>query len=390
MASVSFKNIAKVFDDGSRAVSDFNLEINDGELMVLVGPSGCGKSTLLRMLAGLEAVSEGELCIDDQSVNDLTPQQRNIAMVFQNYALYPHMTVRRNLEFPLRMMKRSKGEMGRRVAEVAQLLGLTSLLERRPKQLSGGQRQRVAMGRAMVREPRVFLLDEPLSNLDAKLRLQIRSEIATLQRRMQTTTLYVTHDQVEAMTLGDRVAVINRGRLQQVAAPQLLYERPANLFVAGFIGSPGMNVFRTALAEDENQRPALQWGEQRLPLNAQQITALAGCQGQPLFAGLRPEAIRHPDAGGVVTTISARVESVEALGHEFLVYFRAAVSALDTDRFYETGEDAARPAMVARLARRPQADAGDSIALGLVLDELCFFDARGMAIELPAGSGGNP
>ena len=242
MASVEFKNVSKRFGLGMLALQHIDLKLNDGEFLVLVGPSGCGKSTILRLLAGLEHVSKGKILINDEVVNGLSPQKRNVAMVFQNYALYPHMSVRENLEFPLRMMKLPEDEITRRAQTVAELLHLAEMMEQRPGQLSGGQRQRVAMGRAIVREPRVFLMDEPLSNLDAKLRVQIRSEIAALQKRLNITTLYVTHDQVEAMTLGQRVAVMNNGRLQQVDTPRALYERPMNVFVARFIGNPGMNV----------------------------------------------------------------------------------------------------------------------------------------------------
>jgi multiple sugar transport system ATP-binding protein len=375
MAAVRFDHISKVFDDGTQAVTDFNLDINDGELVVLVGPSGCGKSTLLRMLAGLETVSEGELLIDDQVINTLTPQQRNIAMVFQNYALYPHMSVRRNLEFPLSMMQLDKQEIQTRVNDVAELLGLTALLERKPKQLSGGQRQRVAMGRAIVRRPQVFLMDEPLSNLDAKLRLQLRSEIAALQRRMQTTMLYVTHDQVEAMTLGDRVAVLNQGQLQQVAEPQVLYEHPANIFVAGFIGNPGMNIFKTELVQNEAKQLALQWGENKLvlPFRENKVQTLQHHIGKPLFAGLRPEAIHT--AGNVESDaiIHAEIESIEALGHEYLLYFRSDVNAIATDHDHNT----TRSTMVARLAYRPPAGIGETIELGLNLKQLYLFHGEG-------------
>jgi len=377
MSRVSFKNISKIFDDGTNAVSDFNLDIDDGELVVLVGPSGCGKSTLLRMLAGLETVSSGELLIDDEVVNALSPQQRNIAMVFQNYALYPHMSVQRNLAFPLKMMGLSKNDIATKVAEVAELLGLTALLERKPKQLSGGQRQRVAMGRAIVRDPKVFLMDEPLSNLDAKLRLQIRSEIAALQRRMATTTLYVTHDQIEAMTLGDRVAVIERGELQQVAPPQQLYERPANIFVAGFIGNPGMNVFETRLLVQDHGL-AIEWGDQQLalPLNQERLALLRHHIGQPLLAGLRPEAFR---ASGLGCEIMVELESVEALGHEFLLYFHSAVTALTSDKTMP--EEAAKsPPMVARVAQRPTAKRGEPMRLAVALAELYFFDLDGQAL----------
>src|SRR5881397_1822055 len=241
MAEVAFDRVSKIYPDGTRAVNDVSLDIKDGEFLVLVGPSGCGKTTALRMVAGLEEISDGELFIGDRVVNQLTPKERDVAMVFQNYALYPHLSVYENIAFGLRLRKESKDEVHRRVSWAAKMLDLTPYLDRKPKQLSGGQRQRVAMGRAIVRHPQVFLMDEPLSNLDAKLRVQMRADIAKLQHDLGTTTIYVTHDQVEAMTMGDRVAVMRKGELQQVASPQELYDRPVNLFVAGFIGSPSMN-----------------------------------------------------------------------------------------------------------------------------------------------------
>jgi ABC-type sugar transport system ATPase subunit len=381
MSRISFRNIGKRFDDGTRAVSDFNLEIDDGEFVVLVGPSGCGKSTLLRIMAGLEASTEGEIYIDDKPVNRQSPQQRNVAMVFQNYALYPHMTVRRNLEFPLRMMKRPKANIRDRVESTAQLLGLDQLLERKPGQLSGGQRQRVAMGRAIVREPSVFLMDEPLSNLDAKLRVQIRTEIAAMQRRIRTTTLYVTHDQVEAMTMGDRVAVINRGCLQQVAEPQTLYRHPANIFVAGFIGNPGMNVFETELLATEGEGYVIKWGEQLIPLmyGSEIGIDLRQYLGKRLYAGLRPEAFCYAAESAIC--IPAEIESVEALGHEFLVYFRSGAAALDTDFFGAGGDAPARFQIVARLSGLNNLRAGDKIDLGLLPEQIALFDEYGTTIK---------
>lgn len=382
MATVTFKNVNKVFENGTCAVSEFNLDIYDGELMALVGPSGCGKSTLLRMLAGLESVSEGELLIDDQIVNALTPQQRNIAMVFQNYALYPHMSVRQNVEFPLKMMKLNKQDVETRVNQVAELLGLTDLLNRKPKQLSGGQRQRVAMGRAIVRQPKIFLMDEPLSNLDAKLRLQIRSEISALQRRIQTTMLYVTHDQVEAMTLGDRVAVINQGRLQQVAEPQILYEQPANIFVAGFIGNPGMNIFKTELVNTGEGELAIRWGKHNLLLPGEigQKQNLQQLVGKTIYAGLRPEAICQVNVSDVDATIKAEVMSVEALGHEYLLYFKSDLAAVETDQFPVEGSDVARQSIVARLSEKVTAGVGEVLELGLVLKQIYIFNDDGVAL----------
>jgi ABC-type sugar transport system ATPase subunit len=366
MASVTYQHISKRFDDGTVALVDFDLHVDDGELMVLVGPSGCGKSTALRLLAGLESATTGEVRIDDQVVNGLTPQQRNIAMVFQNYALYPHMSVRRNLAFPLRMLKLPKAEVARRIAWAAELLQLTDLLERMPRQLSGGQRQRVAMGRAIVREPRVFLMDEPLSNLDARLRVQIRTDIAALQQRLAITTLYVTHDQVEAMTLGDRVAVMHTGRLQQVDIPQALYARPANTFVAGFIGSPGMNVFASRLQRRDGKL-AFEFAGHWLPVPAEAKAGLEHLQAhldQPIYIGVRPEAVT------LVNTDDAQVSlpllATEALGHEQLLYF--AVSE-------ETGAN-----LIVRVQGTSAVNVGERLALRLEPRELYVFDARGGAV----------
>ena len=300
VASVAFEQVGKVYANGTLALADFSLEVADGELLALVGPSGCGKSTVLRLLAGLEAPSAGVIRIGGRDVSALPPRERNVAMVFQDYALYPHLRVRENLDFPLRMRGLSKAERASRVARVAELLALGALLERWPRQLSGGERQRVAMGRALVREPAAFLLDEPLSNLDAKLRVQVRAEIAELRRRTATTMLYVTHDQVEALTLGDRVAVLERGRLQQLATPHELYRRPANRFVAGFIGSPPMNFLPARL--------------------------LPGARASgDLTAGVRPEGVSLVEADAP-DALAARVETVEVLGHETLVHVRLAAA----------------------------------------------------------------
>jgi len=366
MASLTYKNINKTFDDGTEALHDFDLHIDDGELMVLVGPSGCGKSTALRLLAGLEQPSGGDLVIDNTVVNGVTPQKRNIAMVFQNYALYPHMSVRRNLEFPLRMKKLAADEMARRTQRTAELLQLSELMERMPGQLSGGQRQRVAMGRAIVREPQVFLMDEPLSNLDAKLRVQIRTEIATLQQRLNITTLYVTHDQVEAMTLGERVAVMDAGRLQQVDTPQVLYERPANIFVAQFIGSPGMNVFTSRLQWHESGlvfELAGQWLD--VPGDGKvSPETLQAYVNQPVFVGIRPEGIEPcaNDQADVVFTLNA----VEALGHEQLLYFDVS--------------QAAGSNIVVRVPGTSPPAIGDQIPLQMDFRKLYFFSQEGTAI----------
>jgi multiple sugar transport system ATP-binding protein len=322
VASVEFKNITKQFEDGTVALKIFNLRIEDGELVVLVGASGCGKSTALRLLAGLETASEGDILINNKVVNQDTPQQRNIAMVFQNYALYPHMTVRSNLEFPLKMSHTPTEQIVSMVEDIADLLGLSDLLERKPAQLSGGQRQRVAMGRALVRDPSVFLLDEPLSNLDAKLRAQIRADIAQIQKRLKKTTLYVTHDQVEAMTLGDRVAVMADGELQQIGTPEQLYNHPNNVFVAQFIGSPGMNILRSRITEMGSDQFAVQLGGAQItlkPSNQLTVESLSDHADQKVLIGIRPEAFSTTSFEGSVC-INLKVKAVEYLGHETLVY----------------------------------------------------------------------
>jgi multiple sugar transport system ATP-binding protein len=325
MARVAFERVEKVYPGGVRALAAVTLAVVDGELVVVVGPSGCGKSTLLRLVAGLETVTAGTIRIDDRVVNDLRPQERNVAMVFQDYALYPHLSARGNLEFPLRMRHLSHEEREQRVAWAAGLLDIGALLDRLPKQLSGGQRQRVAMGRALVREPAVFLLDEPLSNLDARLRVQVRADLKALQARTRTTMLYVTHDQVEAMTLGDRVAVLDAGRLQQIAPPRDLYERPVNRFVAGFIGNPPMNVFPARLVADDG-RLRLDVGGQKVAIAPAGVPAerLRAAVGAPLAAGVRPEAVRvDAEAARVATAdgaLRARVAHVENLGHETLAH----------------------------------------------------------------------
>jgi len=368
MANVEYRQVGKTYPNGACALDNFNLRVEDGEMMVLVGPSGCGKSTALRLLAGLDAVSRGELLIGGNCVNERPPQQRDIAMVFQNYALYPHMTVRGNLEFPLRMMKLRAAERRRRVEKSAEMLSLTELLERRPGQLSGGQRQRVAMGRALVRQPQAFLMDEPLSNLDARLRTQIRAEIASLQRRLKVTTLYVTHDQVEAMTLGDRITLLNEGRLQQTGPPQAVYSRPANTFVATFLGNPGMNIV-SARMNREVAGLQLAGGAWKIPLEPllRRKPQLAQHLDQPLLAGLRPEAFspRLAPATGVI------IESVESLGYERLVYFTPV----------STAPDAQQERLVARLSGPQSESAGQRIELGFDSEQLHFFSAQGEVIQ---------
>jgi multiple sugar transport system ATP-binding protein len=319
MATVIFDHVWKRYGDVV-AVDDFNLEVQDEEFLVLVGPSGCGKTTALRMVAGLEEISEGTLKIGDRIVNDLAPKDRDVAMVFQSYALYPHMSVRDNLAFGLKLRKIPRAEIDKRVAEAARMTELTNLLDRKPKQLSGGQRQRVALGRAIVREPAVFLMDEPLSNLDAKLRVQTRAEIARLHQRLRTTIIYVTHDQVEAMTMGDRIAVMNAGLLQQVGPPQQLYEKPANKFVAGFIGSPAMNFVNVSLQRD-NGKTALVAPELELPL-PDRLKGAAEASGGQLTAGFRPEHFEIGDGTTPGAKLRATIDVVEFLGNEELLHLR--------------------------------------------------------------------
>jgi len=377
MASVAFEHVEKTYAGGTRAVVDFTLRIEDGELLVLVGPSGCGKSTLLRVLAGLEGASGGVLRIGDRVVNDLSPQERNVAMVFQDYALYPFMSVRRNLEFPLKMRRLSREDIGRRVDWAAGLLDIAGVLDRLPKQLSGGQRQRVAMGRALVREPAVFLLDEPLSNLDAKLRVQVRAEIGDLQRRTATTMMYVTHDQVEAMTLGHRVAVLDHGRLQQVAPPRQLYERPANTFVASFIGSPPMNLFPTRATVDGHGRGSIALGDYAIPMGAR--CALAELVRErpdaPLTAGIRPEALHRIANEAAVDAVRGTVEHVEYLGHETVAYVRVKDAA---------GAPGVR--LTARIEGTQRLAQGHPLALQVDPGQIHVFDESGARVNDDAGA----
>jgi multiple sugar transport system ATP-binding protein len=326
MASITFDQVGKIYPGGTRAITDVNLDISDGEFLVLVGPSGCGKSTLLRMIAGLEEITEGHLKIGERVVNDVTPKDRDIAMVFQNYALYPHMSVYDNMAFGLKLRKMAKDEIKRRVSEAARVLEITEYLDRKPKALSGGQRQRVAMGRAIVREPSAFLMDEPLSNLDAKLRVQMRSEIGMLQQRLGTTTVYVTHDQVEAMTMGDRVAVIRKGRLQQVDTPRNLYDNPDNLFVAGFIGSPSMN-FVYGKVEGAGDDLYISFAGDRVKIDPTVVAnrkSLADYAGKEVVIGIRPEAFELVAAvpnADPNQTINITVGLVEQLGSEAFIHF---------------------------------------------------------------------
>ena len=368
MASIVYERVDKIYPGGTQAIFDFSLAVGDGERMALVGPSGCGKSTLLRLLAGLDDATRGQLRIGGEVVNDLPPQRRNVAMVFQDYALYPHMTVRANLEFPLKMRNRPRAEIVRQVAWAAELLGLGELLDRLPRQLSGGQRQRVAMGRALVRQPTVFLMDEPLSNLDARLRVQIRAELSELLERLGATTLYVTHDQAEAMTLGDRVAVLDRGRLQQVAPPQELYERPANTFVAGFIGNPPMNLFPARLIAAAAGGLGLRLGEQTLPLELSPAVAdrWRTWLDTSLTAGIRPEHLRLAEdhEEGLQTTVS----DAEYLGHETLLHVRV------------DGQDPPGAVLVARLSGIRPFHKGETVRLSLEPARLHGFGPDGAAL----------
>jgi len=375
MAGITFQGVTKQFGDGTVAVDDLNLKISDGEFMILVGPSGCGKTTALRMVAGLEHPTSGEILIGDRIVNDLDPVDRDTAMVFQNYALYPHMTVRENIGFPLRMQSVPRVERKQRVERAAELLGIGELLERRPGALSGGQRQRVAMGRAIIRHPTTFLMDEPLSNLDAKLRVQMRAELVKLHQRLGVTTLYVTHDQTEAMTLGERVTVLKRGVIQQVDTPSMLYNQPANVFVATFIGSPAMNFVRGRLASG-----GVEFGSYRLELPDRLLTGLRRTDGEVLL-GLRPEHFFDPRLGSTApdrSQLPVTVELTEQLGSETLLYFRA--DGLEAERSSE-GEVELGGALVARLDPRTRAAPGERLVLGIDGERAHLFDpATGNAL----------
>src|SRR3954466_12890744 len=330
MADVIFNKVEKVYDNDVHAVHDLSLEIRDGEFVVLVGPSGCGKTTALRMVAGLEEITDGRISIGERVVNDLTPKERDIAMVFQNYALYPHLSVADNIGFGLRLRHTPKEVVEERVAWAANFLDLAPYLQRRPKELSGGQRQRVAMGRAIVRRPQVFLMDEPLSNLDAKLRVQMRADISKLQRNLGVTTIYVTHDQVEAMTMGDRVAVMSLGRLQQIDTPQRLYDEPANLFVAGFIGTPPMNLLEGIL-HAQNGAVTVSVAGQTLPLTDQALSrypAARGQEGRPVILGVRSDDVHVMGARPDLPTLPAHLELLEALGSETMAYYRVEARAV--------------------------------------------------------------
>lgn len=359
MASVTIKNLTKRYGNVP-AVRDFNLAIQDGECVVFVGPSGCGKTTTLRMIAGLEDVQEGEIHIGDRLVNDLDPKDRNISMVFQNYALYPHMNVFRNMAFGLKLRRVPKAEIEKRVRKVAAILGLETLLDRKPKQLSGGQMQRVALGRAIVRDPEVFLFDEPLSNLDAKLRIQMRNELAKLHHRLSTTMIYVTHDQVEAMTLGDRIVVMKDGLIQQVGTPLEVYEHPANLFVAGFVGSPSMNFIEGSLVSEED-RLFFRHRDMSLKVPPSMADKLIDHLKEPITLGIRPDhvSVSKEEAGKGAETFSSKAELVEVLGSETLVTTTVAGSTL-----------------IAKSLKVKDVTFGDSIVLHFDIEGIHFFSGE--------------
>ena len=388
MSRVQFDGVWKRYPDGTEAVKDLSLDVEDGEFVILVGPSGCGKSTALRTVAGLEEISEGKMIIGDRVVNNLTPKERDIAMVFQSYALYPHMTVGDNMGFALKLAKVDKSEIQKRVKEAADILDLTEYLHRKPKALSGGQRQRVAMGRAIVRNPQAFLMDEPLSNLDAKLRVQMRAQIAQLQDRLGVTTIYVTHDQVEAMTMGDRVAVLKRGELMQVDAPQHLYDNPDNLFVAGFIGSPAMNIAEADIGRDNGQI-TVTIGSVTLPVSDTAIdrySKVPDYVGKRIAVGMRPEHFFRPD-GSVPDSARFPIEVglVEALGAEVLVHYKSDASPVitedtreaidDPDAFEELQRSAeGGQQFTARFDPSEMPDTGEKIDVSFNTDYLHFFD----------------
>ncbi|RKD32735.1 ABC transporter ATP-binding protein [Thermohalobacter berrensis] len=362
MAGLTFKNIWKIYPGDVTAVEDFNLEIEDKEFIVLVGPSGCGKSTTLRMVAGLEEISKGELYIGDKLVNDVAPKDRDIAMVFQNYALYPHMSVYDNMAFGLKLRKVPKDEIDRKVKEAAKILGIEQLLDRKPKALSGGQRQRVALGRAIVREPKVFLMDEPLSNLDAKLRVQTRTEIIKLHKKLQTTFIYVTHDQTEAMTMGDRIVVMKDGRIQQAATPQEVYEKPANVFVGGFIGSPQMNFINVKVVGESIEDCHLKFGDTKvkLPEGKAKIVKEKGYFGKEVILGIRPEDIHSEKVfieSSKDSVVNAYVDVTEMMGSETYLY-------LDIE-----GNN-----VIARVDARTKVNPGDKIELAFDKNRMHLFD----------------
>jgi multiple sugar transport system ATP-binding protein len=391
LAEIKLEHITKRYPDGFEAVKDFNLDIADGEFMILVGPSGCGKSTALRMIAGLEDITDGELRIADEVVNQRAPKDRDIAMVFQNYALYPHMTVRENMGFALKLAKTPQEEINSKVEEAAKILDLEQHLDRKPANLSGGQRQRVAMGRAIVRDPKAFLMDEPLSNLDAKLRVQMRAEVSRIQHRLGTTTVYVTHDQTEAMTLGDRVAVMRAGVLQQVDTPKELYDNPVNLFVAGFIGSPAMNFFAATVEGDRLKLPFAE-----VPLSGPLREAVPSGGGE-LIAGVRPEHFYDPaiESGASGCTFEVPIELVESMGSEVYAHFSIGSGGPQSDELAELAADsgaadvpsAGEGIAVARLDPTTRARTGERMQLGMHPQSIHLFDPRSGRNLALGGSG---
>jgi multiple sugar transport system ATP-binding protein len=400
MAGVSFDQVSKVYPDGTRAVDEVSLDIEDGEFMVLVGPSGCGKTTALRMVAGLEEISEGQIRIGERVVNHVPARDRDIAMVFQSYALYPHLSVYENIAFGLRLHKVPKDEVDKRVREAARILDLEPFLKRKPRALSGGQRQRVAMGRAIVRQPQAFLMDEPLSNLDAKLRVHMRAEVSRLQRDLGTTTIYVTHDQVEAMTMGDRVAVMRKGEIQQVETPQELYDRPVNLFVGGFIGSPAMNMLEATIERADGSLAAVA-GSQRITLGQETLSArpaLEHYEGRPIVLGIRPEDLDDASLVGDApedNRLRGQVELREALGAEIMVHFSVDAEPALTEDVRELAQDAGTAEatvqqsekdgrgtlMVGRFSPRSRVREGEELEVAVDTRSLHFFDAEtGLAV----------
>jgi multiple sugar transport system ATP-binding protein len=394
MAKLVLDRLNKVYDNGFHAVHDLSLDVDDGEFLVLVGPSGCGKSTALRMIAGLESITSGTLMIGDRVVNDVHPKDRDIAMVFQNYALYPHMTVAENIAFALKLRRTPRAEIDERVQDAARMLELEEYLDRKPGQLSGGQRQRVAMGRAIVRRPSAFLMDEPLSNLDAKLRVQMRADIARLQRQLEVTTIYVTHDQVEAMTMGDRVAVLRRGLLQQVDAPQVLYDTPANLFVAAFIGSPAMNLLEATVVEGTGGDLGVVIGDRQVRLPEEVVAAHPGLKsrvGHDIAVGLRPENLNdlvdrpgHPEDQQLVGIVELR----EALGSDLMVHFSVPGRRVVTEDVKEADDaasevdhstDAGTAPLVARFTPHSRVRPAETVPIAVDVDHLHFFDLTSRA-----------
>jgi multiple sugar transport system ATP-binding protein len=387
MAEIVLAHVSKSYPDGATAVKDLSITIADGEFIILVGPSGCGKSTTLNMIAGLEDISSGELQIGGVRVNEKAPKDRDIAMVFQSYALYPHMTVRQNIAFPLTLAKMKKAEIAEKVEDTAKILDLTDFLDRKPAQLSGGQRQRVAMGRAIVRKPKAFLMDEPLSNLDAKLRVQMRGEIARLQSRLGTTTIYVTHDQTEAMTLGDRVVVLRAGIAQQIGTPEELYERPANIFVAGFIGSPSMNFFPATLTDVGVRLP---FGEVTLTQEVHDVIATHPTP-KNVIVGVRPEHLEDAallDGYARIRALSfeVRVDMIESLGADKYVYFTTSGSGAQSEQLAELAADsgAGENEFVARVSTESKAAKGQTIQLAFDTSKPVIFDAdSGVNLTIP-------